>query len=68
MVGAWQLADNVVLQNQHGAQPPRPNIKETKMNKSRIFVYAILGIVALVVVAGTVIYLPGLMQTLHGTG
>jgi hypothetical protein len=38
------------------------------MNKSRIFVYAIIGIVALAVVAAAVIYLPGLMQTLHSTG
>lgn len=38
------------------------------MNNSRILVYAFIGIVALAVVAAAVIYLPGLMQTLHGTG
>lgn len=38
------------------------------MNKSRIFVYAVIGIVALALLAAAVIYLPGLMQTLHGTG
>jgi hypothetical protein len=38
------------------------------MNKSRIFVYVIIGVVALAVIAAAVIYLPGLMQTLHGTG
>lgn len=38
------------------------------MNKSRVFVYVLIGIVALTVVAAVAIYLPGLMQTLHGTG
>ena len=38
------------------------------MNKSRIFAYAIIGIVALALIVAAVVYLPGLMQTLHGTG
>ncbi len=36
------------------------------MNKSRIIVYAIIGIIALTAVAAGVVYLPGLMQTIHG--
>jgi hypothetical protein len=38
------------------------------MNKSRIFVYAVIGIVALALITAAVVYLPGLMQTLHGAG
>ncbi len=38
------------------------------MSKSRIFVYAIISIVILATVVAGVVYLPGLMQTLHGTG
>lgn len=38
------------------------------MNKSRIFVYAIIGIVTLALIMVAVVYLPGLLQTVHGTG
>ncbi len=41
---------------------------ENKMNKSRIFVYVIMGIIGLAIIAAALIYLPGLMATLHGTG
>ncbi|VAW31079.1 hypothetical protein MNBD_CHLOROFLEXI01-1197 [hydrothermal vent metagenome] len=38
------------------------------MNKSKVFVYAILGIITLALVAAALIYLPGFIQALHGTG
>jgi len=38
------------------------------MSKSRVFVYVVIGMVVLAAITLAVVYLPGLMQTLHGTG
>lgn len=41
---------------------------QKKTSTSKVVVYATIGIIALAVFAAAVIYLPGLLQTLHGTG
>ncbi len=39
-----------------------------KMNKSKILVYVFIGIVLLAMITAAVIYLPPIMQSLHGAG
>ena len=39
---------------------------QKKIGTSKIVVYAIIGIIALVAVVAAIVYLPGLMQTMHG--
>jgi hypothetical protein len=41
---------------------------EKKMSKSKVVVYVIIGVVTLAAIIAAALYLPGLMQALHGTG
>ncbi len=39
-----------------------------KMNRSKILVYGFIGVVLLAIITAAVIYLPTIMQSMHGAG
>ena len=41
---------------------------QKKIGMSKIVVYTIIGIIVLAAVAAAIVYLPGLMQIMHGIG
>ncbi len=41
---------------------------QTKMSRAKVVVYVLFSVLALAVFTAAVLYLPGLMQSLHGTG
>ncbi len=39
-----------------------------KMSKSKILVYVFIGIVLLAIITAAVVYLPSILQSMHGAG